>query len=351
MRPTVHLRSETRSQERRAAISPAGAEELLQKGFTVVVEESRSRVFPIGDYAAVGCGISPAGNWISAGGERFVLGLKELPESPAALRHRHIMFGHAFKQQPSAEKLLRRFQRGGGILYDIEYLTDDSGHRLAAFGYWAGYAGAAVTLMAWATAKVGADLPDLASSHLGRIDLQRAVEQSLQLVEDRPKVIIVGMGRTGSGARELCANFDLDITGYDIAETSGGGPFPEILEHDIFLNCVLASESTPTFLDLAGVNASRRLRTVGDIACDPGSPFNPVPIYDHVTSFAQPAIRVGDDPPLDVIAIDNLPSLLPAESSLDFSRQLLPQLEKLGQEDSAVWNRARHEFERHMRTI
>ena len=34
------------------------------------------------------------------------------------------------------------FRAGGGALYDLEYLTDDTGRRLAAFGYWAGYAGA-----------------------------------------------------------------------------------------------------------------------------------------------------------------------------------------------------------------
>ncbi len=33
-----------------------------------------------------------------------------------------------------------------------------------------------------------------------------------------------------------------------------------------------------------------------------------------------------DDPPLDVMAIDNLPSLLPVESSEDYAGQLLPAL-------------------------
>lgn len=32
------------------------------------------------------------------------------------------------------------------------------------------------------------------------------------------------------------------ITEWDIAETQGKGPFPEILEYDIFVNCILLNE-------------------------------------------------------------------------------------------------------------
>lgn len=32
------------------------------------------------------------------------------------------------------------------------------------------------------------------------------------------------------------------IKEWDIAETKGKGPFPEILEYDIFVNCILLSE-------------------------------------------------------------------------------------------------------------
>ena len=32
------------------------------------------------------------------------------------------------------------------------------------------------------------------------------------------------------------------IKEWDIAETQGKGPFPEILEYDIFVNCILLSE-------------------------------------------------------------------------------------------------------------
>jgi saccharopine dehydrogenase (NAD+, L-lysine-forming) len=49
---------------------------------------------------------------------------------------------------------------------------------------------------------------------------------------------------------------------------------------------------------------------------------------------------VADNPPLDVMAIDNLPSLLPRESSEDYAGQLLPVLAQLDRIDEGPWGRA-----------
>jgi saccharopine dehydrogenase (NAD+, L-lysine-forming) len=88
---------------------------------------------------------------------------------------------------------------------------------------------------------------------------------------------------------------------------------------------------------------------IGDIACDPTSDFSTGPkVYDAVTTTGRrPARRVHETPPLDVMAIDNLPSLLPRESSEDYAAQLLPSLLTLGAIGEGVWARAQTEFERH----
>jgi saccharopine dehydrogenase (NAD+, L-lysine-forming) len=91
----------------------------------------------------------------------------------------------------------------------------------------------------------------------------------------------------------------------------------------------------------------RRLSVIGDIACDPTSEFSPVKVYDRVTTWDEPALRVHDAPPLDVTAIDNLPSLLPRESSEDYAAQLLPSLLTLGAIDTGVWGRAFDRFQTH----
>jgi saccharopine dehydrogenase (NAD+, L-lysine-forming) len=92
----------------------------------------------------------------------------------------------------------------------------------------------------------------------------------------------------------------------------------------------------------------RALRIVGDIACDPTSDFSPIKVYDRATDWAAPVLRVHDDPPLDVMAIDNLPSLLPLESSLDYAGQLLPALLALGRIEDGVWGRAKSAFHHHV---
>ena len=50
--------------------------------------------------------------------------------------------------------------------------------------------------------------------------------------------------------------------------------------------------------------------------------------------------RVWDNQILDVTAIDNLPSLLPRESSEDFAAQLLPHLMSLNEIETGVWEKA-----------
>jgi len=53
-------------------------------------------------------------------------------------------------QRPSRLGQSPRFPRGGGTLLDLEFLTDDRGRRITAFGYHAGFAGAALALETWA---------------------------------------------------------------------------------------------------------------------------------------------------------------------------------------------------------
>ena len=90
---------------------------------------------------------------------------------------------------------------------------------------------------------------------------------------------------------------------------------------------------------------------LGDIACDPDSDYNPVPVYDAATDWQAPVVRVHDAPPLDVMAIDNLPSLLPVESSQDYAAQLLPSLLALDRPDAGVWGRARAIFDNQIKGV
>jgi saccharopine dehydrogenase (NAD+, L-lysine-forming) len=336
--PWLWVRHETRATERRTPIVAADARRLIAAGIRVTVEESAHRAFPITDYADAGCAVAAAGSWVDAPADVVVVGLKELPDAaPDRLIHRHVYFGHAYKGQRGASDLLRRFARGGGQLLDLEHLVDSDGRRLAAFGYWAGYVGAALAVL-----------------HLrGRLDPPlRPWSRDLldgELRDNRggapPRALVVGaLGRCGRGARDALATAGIVATGWDLAETRQLDR-AALLEHDILVNAVLTTRPVPPLLTDTDLDRPvRRLRVISDVSCDVGSACNVLPVYDTVTSWERPATRLRDGArPVDVIAIDNLPSLLPSEASTDFSAQLLPHLLSLGGvsggDPAPVWQR------------
>lgn len=339
------VRAEQRPNEDRVGLTPEGAKALMSGGIKVTVEESAVRAIPLQGYIDAGCEIAAENSWPSAPADAIIFGLKELPEDGTPLPHRHIMFGHAFKGQHSGKALLDRFAAGGGTLYDLEYLVDEAGRRVAAFGYWAGYAGAAVTLKSWCAQQRG-EICGPVGVYPGKDALLAELSAELKAVQaDVPTAIVIGaMGRVGTGAADLCEAMGITVTKWDMAETASGGPFPEILQHDLFLNCIFARPGTPVFVPAEALSAARKLTAIGDVACDPDSDYNPVPIYDQATSWEAPALRVASDPVMDVMAIDNLPSMLPVESSHDYAGQLLPSLLTLADLKSGVWGRAEATF-------
>lgn len=66
----------------------------------------------------------PEGSWVDVPSDHLVIGLKELDETKDfPLRHSHVMFAHCYKNQGGWEKALGRWSRGGGVLYDLEFLA------------------------------------------------------------------------------------------------------------------------------------------------------------------------------------------------------------------------------------
>ena len=199
------VRAEQRDNETRVGLTPEGARTLLESGLDITVERSPSRVIADDDFAAAGCTMVPGHSWPDAPADAIIFGLKELPEGDAPLTHRHIMFGHAFKGQPAGLRLLRRFKSGGGALLDLEYLTDETGRRVAAFGYWAGYAGAAVTLKCWIAQQRGT-LCGPVSAYPSSTHLLAELQSDLVAIgTQRPTALVIGaLGRVGTGAADLC---------------------------------------------------------------------------------------------------------------------------------------------------
>jgi saccharopine dehydrogenase (NAD+, L-lysine-forming) len=294
-------------------------------------------------------------SWPSAPLDITIIALKELPVTDDPIPHTHIQFAHCYKRQAGWAQVLSRFRRGGGTLYDLEFLTDTNGRRVAAFGFHAGFAGAAAGALALAAQKKGEKLGALTpyENENAMID---AVRESLGGSGKGTKALVIGaLGRCGRGAVQLFGQIGLeedDIIKWDLDETAKGGPFSEILEVDILVNCIYLSSQIPFFLtkeQIVAAGKERRLSVVVDVSCDITNPYNPIPIYNVTTTFDKPTVPVevgSENRPLSVIAIDHLPTLLPRESSEQFSSDLLPSLmEYPKRQEARVWTEAGRLFQ------
>ncbi|RYJ03019.1 MAG: hypothetical protein EON52_18515 [Actinomycetales bacterium] len=249
--------------------------------------------------------------------------------------------------------MLDRFVRGGGRLLDIEYLTGEDGKRVVAFGYWAGYVGAALGVLRLADA-LSAPLAPMA-----RHELDAQLEQAGKSGADQLLALVTGArGRSGRGAQRALMTAGMPITRWDRKETQDLHKLA-LLGHDLLVNCVVTHVPTTPFVEQADLDHERRLRVLADVTCDVTGPTNMLPVNTSITTWQEPARRLHDgDPelgnaPLEVIAIDNLPSLLPREASEGFSADLTPHLIGLADADgpSLPWRAAGSAFDQAVKEL
>eukprot|EP01121_Diplochlamys_sp_Union-15-3_P010244 TRINITY_DN2859_c0_g2_i1.p1 TRINITY_DN2859_c0_g2~~TRINITY_DN2859_c0_g2_i1.p1 ORF type:complete len:367 (-),score=72.95 TRINITY_DN2859_c0_g2_i1:106-1206(-) len=347
------LRAESKPLERRTILPPQHVQRLITAGHKVTVEQSKQRCFDDDEYKHIkGVQMAPEFSWEKdAPKDAIILGLKELPEQNTPLINDHVYFGHCYKNQAGWQDLLQRFVNGGGKLWDIEFLNDSFGRRVAAFGRSAGIAGMALGLLVWVHHQLNEAIPSYETPFRDLNEMAKTVKQRLSLVKGKtPRVIVIGaLGRCGKGSTDfatLAGIPDDHISKWDLDETKKGGPFVEILDHDIFVNCIYLSPhiKIPPFITSQLIDdKNRKLSVVVDVSCDVTNPNNPVPIYTECTSFIQPALRIRESPTLDVVAIDHLPSLIPSTSSTEFADALISQLEQFP--DTDPWKGANKLFD------
>lgn len=349
------LRSEVKPNERRTPLMPADAKKLLEAGHKITVEESELRCVPISTYQALGCQVAPNGSWKSAPKDAVILGLKELPDEEDPLCHDHIFFGHCYDHQEGAEALLGRFATGQGRLFDLERLEDSKGRRVAAFGRSAGYIGMGVALLMWCHQQLhGTDLRPLTPYESGQ-NFVDEIKSLLRQTGRIPKVCVIGaLGRCGRGAVEFAEAAGVAPAKWDMEETRPGGPFTQLLEYDVVINCIRLMHQIPPFLteDVVLKHPERALSVLVDISCDYTKPENPLPIITKGTTFDEPSYSLdvpAGQSRFDIVGIDHLPSLIPSESSAEFSDQLFPHIVEFNK--TPVWERALGYFTEHVKRI
>jgi len=321
------LRSESKKNEFRRALTPDSCQKILAAGHKVIVEDWKKSIIPTSDYKDIGCEIMPDGSWATtAPAEAIIIGLKELPSNIETFKHTHIYFAHCYKEQDGWQEIMSKFKNGGGKIIDLEFMVDENGRRTNAFGYWAGYVGAALGALFAKAVNI-----EEAKTKLKQLRQFPDKSDLIKFIKDNTSdvgeaIVIGAKGRSGTGASDLFSDINWNTVGWDQKDTAPGGPFKEILNYDLFVNCVLAMKPMPPFITRELIeSANNRLKVISDVSCDPDSDKNMVPLYDEATVLDNPIkVVTSGDKPVSLIAIDNLPSILPKESSFDFSSQLSP---------------------------
>jgi saccharopine dehydrogenase (NAD+, L-lysine-forming) len=329
------IRHEVKKGEERVIFVPSDCKKLIDAGYKVTVEKSTTRCIKDEEYAKVGCELVEAETWVNAPDEAYICGLKELPDMAAPLRHRHIYFAHCFKNQSGWAELLNRFHAGRGSLLDLEFLVDDQGRRVAAFGRAAGQAGAALGLAQWAhqfdksVVGNGKPIKSWASKEKMIADIKSQLDAVKAKYGKSPTAHVIGAkGRCGGGAVGILKACGIEkIVEWDLEETKGTqGPYPALLDQDVLINCIYLPPGVQMkpylTLDMVKSKSSeQKLSVFVDVSCDATNPYNPFPLYSKCTTMDEPIEQVL--PGFDVCSIDHLPSLIPLESSQDFSADLL----------------------------
>ena len=89
-------------------------------------------------------------------------------------------------------------------------------------------------------------------------DVQKALAEGKAKAGRFPRVIVIGaLGRCGRGAVDAFTRAgvpDENILRWDIQETSAkSGPYKEITDSDIFVNCIYLTSKIPHFVSLDAV--------------------------------------------------------------------------------------------------
>lgn len=344
------IRHETKKDEKRVPLIPSHVKELISSGIKISVEKSPTRCIHDKEYEKVGAIMVESGSWPNAPLDAIILGLKELTNEHTPLVHTHMYFAHCYKNQPGSQALLDRFKKGNGTLLDLEYLVDETGKRLVTFGEMAGKIGMAIGLLTWVS-KLGERLKIKSFRNL--LSLVKTIYNDYKDYNTLiPKILIIGAkGRCGKGALSFLSELGIVATEWTREDPKSS---QEILNHDIVVNCIYLKEPIEPFLTREIIDnyldKDRKLRVICDVSCDVSNIYHPFPFYKENTTIENPVFRLQLlkdhlepllEPYLDIIAIDHLPSLLPLESSIFFSNQLVTQLQD---QESNHWDNLKNKF-------
>ena len=101
--------------EKRVVLIPEHVEQLIKKGYTVLVQSSNKRIYPDEEYEKVGAKIV---NTLEKAD--IIIGIKEIPEDEIYPNKIYLFFSHTIKGQKHNMPMLRELIKQKATLLDHE---------------------------------------------------------------------------------------------------------------------------------------------------------------------------------------------------------------------------------------
>ena len=373
---------ESRNDENRTPLVPEHIKKYKESNPNInfIIQPSNSRCFSDEEYELCGAKINENLNECS-----IIFGVKEIDPNILINNRTYLFFSHTFKinkQQKNIEKhkkdLLLSILNKKITLIDYENIRGKNGTRCLGFGRFAGIVGCYNTLNLLLRV-LGKQ--SLASAYKIN-DYERLVLNLKNLYFPKTKILVTGDGRVAKGVIELLnltnikavskkdfleKKFDQPIfcnletkdyvtnnssTNFNLEhfinnpQDYSSSALQYLKETDILISAHYWDPSSPKIFENEDLKDLQNLKIVGDITCDINGS---VPTTIRSTTIEEPNYWVErntlkeideNNDGIAVMAVDNLPSELPRDSSTEFSegiiKEVLPFL--LKEDDGRILN-------------
>ena len=373
---------ESRNDENRTPLVPEHIKKYKESNPNInfIIQPSNSRCFSDEEYELCGAKINENLNECS-----IIFGVKEIDPNILINNRTYLFFSHTFKinkQQKNIEKhkkdLLLSILNKKITLIDYENIRGKNGTRCLGFGRFAGIVGCYNTLNLLLR-MLGKQ--SLASAYKIN-DYERLVLNLKNLYFPKTKILVTGDGRVAKGVIELLnltnikavskkdflekkfdqpifcnletkdyvtnnssTNFNLEHF-IDNPQDYSSSALQYLKETDILISAHYWDPSSPKIFENEDLKVLQNLKIVGDITCDINGS---VPTTIRSTTIEEPNYWIErytlkeideNNDGIAVMAVDNLPSELPRDSSTEFSegiiKEVLPFL--LKEDDGRILN-------------
>lgn len=353
--------------DNRVVLSPNQISDLHNKYKEIefVVESSNLRVFTDSEYLSKGIKVVD-----DISDCDILFGVKEVNTENLIPNKHYFFFGHIAKMQPYNKPLIKKMMDLNITFTDYEYLVDDYGQRLAAFGWWAGVVGAYNAIRAYGIKNKLFNLPKPDS----KFTLEELI-RIMSLHQDYScKIVITGRGRSSQGAQYVLDNIGFTKISYEkfivekcenrrvytvayldsLVKKNISDYLPFNYEHfknhpkcycsdflkyarssDVLISCHFWGVNEPVYLtedDLK--NKDLRITVIGDVTCDilgsikstlrPSTHDDPFYDYNPFTMKEEKAFSSPKN--ITVMAVDTLPNALALDTSIYFGEALIEHI-------------------------